>query len=383
MGNSDLKVLIVVTLAEVGGAQMSVLNLARELKRRGLDVTLGFGRGDFLHKECLKFKIPTKRFEHLSRSWSVRDNIRFVIELRKYLKENKFDVLHMNSSNTLFGAISAYLLRRRPATFFTYRGMSFLDDRHETSRSKRLFYRTVFRFLTFFVDKEIFVSKENLKSAKKMGLGRKGVVIYNGLSMMELSFMERGNARDELELACGTLLKDKIVVGSIGRLAYQKNYEFLIKNWRTIKEEVPEAICAVLGEGPDRRKLEKMIQKEGISESFFLAGEYPNAVKLLKGFDVFVLPSRYEGLSITTLEALFAGVPMLISKTGGNSEVVGGFGPFLFNVNDGEEFNKKMIKLLTGKRWNDKAEAVSRKESYRFSIASTANGYEAIYKNGK
>ncbi len=385
MKKEKQKVLILVTLAEVGGAQMSVLNLSREFIKRGYDVKVGFGEGEFLSNECKKWGIPTKRFKNLKRSFSVFENIKFIFELKDFLKKEKFDVLHINSSNALLGALSSFLLfRDRPYVVFTYRGMSFLDKRHETSTIKRIFYRLIFRFFVLFVDKEVFVSKENFQSAKDIGLGKKGIVVYNGLPLTEVLFLERDLAREEIEKVSGRVFKDKIIVGSIGRLAYQKNYEFLIKNWKSIKENFPEAVCLVIGDGPDYDHLKKMIKEGDIEDSFFLIGEYSNAGRLLKGFDVFVLTSHYEGLSITTLEALFSGVPILISKTGGNPEVISNFEPFLFEVNKGDEFKDKLSNILSDKEnWKRKAYDISRKESYRFSISQTVNGYEYIYKNGK
>ncbi len=213
-----------------------------------------------------------------------------------------------------------------------------------------------------------------------MGLGKRGVVIYNGLDLSKIDFLEREKARSELERFCGRKLKNKKVVGSVGRLAYQKNYEFLINNWLSIREEVPGAVCAVLGDGPDREKLEEMIDKKGCRGGLYLLGEYPNAGRLLKGFDVFTLPSRYEGLSITTLEALFAGIPMLVTKTGGNPEVVDHTDEFLFDIDQSEEFKEKLIELLNNEDHKDKALSLSREHSYQFTISNTTNGYEEVYR---
>ena len=380
MKNPKNKILIVVTLAEVGGAQMSVLNLARELNRRGRDVTVAFGKGDFLHKECQRFNIPTKRFKHLNRSLCPFQNLLFILELRSFLRKNRFECVHINSSNALVGALSTFLMTKKPRVVFTYRGMSFLDKRHENSNLKRFFYTNLFRFLIKFVEKEVFVSKENLKSAKKLGLGKKGVVIYNGLDITELNFFTREKAREELEKLTITNLEKKLVIGSIGRLAYPKNYQFLIKNWPEIKEAIPEAVCVVIGDGRDRRWLERVVKEKGLEESFFFTGEYPNASKLMNGFDVFTLVSRYEGLSITTLEALFAGVPMLISKTGGNPEVVGNFEDSLFEVGADDEFKEKLKAIAKDEDLRERAYQMARKETYRFSISETANGYESVYR---
>ena len=178
-------------------------------------------------------------------------------------------------------------------------------------------------------------------------------------------------------------VEGKTVIGSIGRLAYQKNYEFLVRNWSEIKERYPDAVCTVIGDGPDREGLEIKVEEEGVKDSFFFAGEIPDAARLLKAFDIFTLPSRYEGLSITTIEALFANVPMLITKTGGNPEVLGSSEEFLFEVDADGEFKEKLLAILESDELKEKFRAVSSKEAYRFSISETANGYEAVYKNGK
>ncbi|MFP4022767.1 MAG: glycosyltransferase [Candidatus Paceibacterota bacterium] len=375
------KILIIVTLAEVGGAQMSVLNLSRELKRRGNEVTVGFGKGDFLAKECERAGIGTRRFHNLDRSHNILKNLKFILELRSFLKNENFDVVHINSSNALVGALATvFLSSKKPQVVFTYRGLSFLDEHNEDKKVKKLFYRIIFRFLTLFVNVEVFVSKANLKSAQRMGLGKKGVVIYNGLDLSKIDFLEREKARSELERLCGRKLKNKKVVGSVGRLAYQKNYEFLIKNWLSIREEVPGAICVILGDGPDREKLEDLIDKKGCRGGLYLLGEYPNAGRLLKGFDVFTLPSRYEGLSITTLEALFAGIPMLVTKTGGNPEVVAEVDEFLFGINKNKEFKEKLVALLNDQELKDKALFLSKERSYQFTISNTTNGYEEVYR---
>jgi glycosyltransferase involved in cell wall biosynthesis len=106
-------------------------------------------------------------------------------------------------------------------------------------------------------------------------------------------------------------------------LDYSKNYEFLINVFPEILKMKPEAIVIIVGEGPERKKLENLIERTNLKEKIFLIGELKDASKYLKAFDLFVLPSRYEGLSITLIEALFAQIPILASDVGGNEEIVG------------------------------------------------------------
>jgi len=129
--------------------------------------------------------------------------------------------------------------------------------------------------------------------------------------------LERETARKFLEEKIKINLKDKFLIGSIGRLDYSKNYEFLIKVFPEILKVKPEAIAIVIGEGPERKKLENLIEKGDLKEKIFLIGELKDASKYLKAFDLFVLPSRYEGLSIILIESLFAQIPILASDVGG------------------------------------------------------------------
>ena len=87
------KVFIIVTKGEVGGAQMSVLNLARGLEERGVGVTVGFGRGEFLKNELEKSAIAYTNFKYLKRTHNPFINLLFIWEVKKYLDKNKFDVI--------------------------------------------------------------------------------------------------------------------------------------------------------------------------------------------------------------------------------------------------------------------------------------------------
>ncbi|MEM1578028.1 MAG: glycosyltransferase, partial [Candidatus Pacearchaeota archaeon] len=171
-----------------------------------------------------------------------------------------------------------------------------------------------------FVDIPVFVCQENLKWAKEKKLVKDGVVIYNGIETPE--FLERELARKFFEEKIKISLKEKFLIGSIGRLDYSKNYEFLIKIFPEILKIKPEAILIIIGEGSERKKLENLIEKLNLKERIFLIGEIKDASKYLKGFDLFVLPSRYEGFSIVLIESLFAKIPILASDVGGNKEII-------------------------------------------------------------
>jgi len=403
------KILIIVTKGEIGGAQVSVLNLAKGLKEKGIGVTVGFGEGDFLKEKLAEANIPFHLFNSLRRTKNPIKNLFFIFELQKFLNQNKFDVVHFNSSNALLGAIGAKLATLRlhsgqvtkPKTIFTFRGLSVLDPNYKTFKPIKILYKLLFKFLLKFIDRKVFVSQTNLNYAQKINLippatsyKLPATVIYNGLDLKDSDFLPRDEARNFLfsklninplfpsgESHGEGVVKDQrskindasdlnrmYVVGSIGRLAYPKNYEFLIKTFPDILKAKPNVICIIIGDGPDRNSLQLLADSLQLQDKFFLIGEIKDAYKYLKAFDLFVLPSIYEGLSISLIETLFAKVPTLAANVGGNAEILDK--EHLYSLNNKQEFIEK-IKNTSKQTRNYKKE--------KFSLKETVKKYTEIY----
>jgi len=316
-----MKILICITHGNIGGATNSVFWLAKGFKERGVEVKVGFGEGEYLKEKLEKEKIDFIKFKWLKRTHNPLSNLFFIFEIKKFLDKEKFDVCHFNSTNALFGAIGAKISKSKPKTIFTFHGLSILDPNYKKDWYLKIIYWSVFKFLLFFVDIPVFVSKNNLEIAKKLKLVKEERVIYNGIP--EPEFLEREITRKFFEEKIKIDLKDKFLIGSIGRLDYSKNYEFLIEVFPEILKIKQNSVLIIVGEGQERKKLKKLIEEKNLKEKIFLIGEIKDASKYLKAFDLFVLPSRYEGLSITLIEALFAEIPILASDVGGNEEIVG------------------------------------------------------------
>jgi glycosyltransferase involved in cell wall biosynthesis len=381
------KILIVITKGEVGGAQMSVLNLAKELKKRGEEVELAFGEGEFLKTELEKEGINYYRFKYLRRTSNLVLNLLFTFEFKSFLKTKSFDIIHANSSNALFSLLGAKLRDKNIKTVFTFRGMSVLDENYQQSFFKKLIYFRYFKFFMKYIDYPVFVSRHNLELAKKIKLIEEnrenkeketGYLVYNGLDYDNLELLSKAEAREDLGIN-----NNDFIIGSIGRLAYQKNYEFLIKVFPEILKIKPEARLIIIGEGEKRQELEDMIKElstkdETIAKKIILKGNIENAYRYLKAFDMFVLPSRYEGLSITLLETLKAEIPILASRVGGNAETLAQ--AELFKLNNEKDFIYMFKSLL------DNKESVIEKNlenCEKFALRNTVSGYLDLYYDGK
>ena len=345
-----MKVLLIITKSEIGGAQVFVLNLARSLRKLGFEVEVAAGDGDYLFKELQKNNIPYHYLSSLKRNISIFSSFYFIYDSYRLLKAKKYDIVHLNSSNTLFGAVAAYLLRNRPKILFTFHGLSLLDKNYEANFLIRFLTKLYFKIFLKFVDKSVFVSALNYKESQEEGILQNAEVIFNGLNENEINFLSEEEAKKYFSFKCGTDLSSSFLIGSTGRLAYPKNYEFLINNFLFIKKKIPNAKVIIIGEGPDRTKFEELIRKMKIQNDFFLLGAMQDSFMYIKAFDVFTLPSRYEGLSISLMEAVFASIPILASDVGGNSEIVCGCKGQLFRLNDVDDYVIKLIDIQKEKQ---------------------------------
>ncbi len=362
-----MKILLLITKAEIGGAQAFVLNLAKGLKAAEDDISVAAGLGDYLPEELKKANIPFYRLNNLKRSQNPLTNWLFSRELKKLIDQEGFELIHLNSSNALAGALAARWSKKKPRVIFTVHGLSVLDPKYPAPGLLKVIYRFYFKFFLRYVNKTVFVSRYDFREGEKQGISARGIVIYNGLDFGPDYFLSPTVARLEIAKLINRDLGESYLLGSIGRLAPQKNYDFLIRLWPEIKKIKPTAKLIIIGEGPSRQKYEELITSLNLKEDIYLPGELKDASRLLKAFDLFVLPSLHEGLSISLIEAVLGGVPVLASEVGGNSEVIGETNCFV--LNDTAAFLSHFTRPD-----KSKTEAVS------FSASTMVKEYQKIYE---
>ncbi|MEA3449552.1 MAG: glycosyltransferase [Patescibacteria group bacterium] len=379
---TNKKILILATKGDIGGVQIFIRDLAKELKNRNIDITVAFGEGDFLLFELNRFNIPYHHFKCLRRTHNPFINFKFLFELKKYLKKNNFTTLHINSSNALFGALTAKRLSKNIKTIFTVHGLSLLDESYQRLSILKLIYKNYFKFLFRFIDKLVFVSQHNLDTALKHKLCSTGITIHNGIDQANINFLEKSRAR---KIIPGTVdddinWNDSIILGSIGRLSYQKNYEFIISIFPDIIKINSKFKLIIIGAGPDYKKLKKLIKINNLEKSIFLSGAIPNASKLIKAFDIFILPSRYEGLPITLIETITAGLPILASDVGGNTEVLNNSNEQLYKLDNKKKFLEKLKNLTKNSELQNKIIKKNKLHSKNFTLTQMTDKYLKLYK---
>ncbi len=153
---------------------------------------------------------------------------------------------------------------------------------------------------------------------KRLGYApAKVLTIRNGVDLAgwPVSKVDRQKRRMELRLG-----SDDLLIGAVGRLDKQKGFAVLIEAMARLKKT--ELRCVILGEGPERSRLEALIRRHELEKHVWLYGERTDIVTWLSAFDIDCLPSLWEGLPNTLLEAMALGLPVVASAVDGVPEVI-------------------------------------------------------------
>lgn len=134
---------------------------------------------------------------------------------------------------------------------------------------------------------------------------------------------------------------------TLGRLTEQKNHQLLIKAFKLARENHPEWMLEIYGQGEEKENLEDLINKLELKNSVFLRGRTKDAKKSLMEADLFVLSSNYEGMPNALLEAMAVGVPSISTDcpTGPSDIIINNENGVLVKVNDENEMSRAIVKM--------------------------------------
>ena len=321
MTHARPKLLLLVTSSAWGGAERYVVRLAAAAAA-DFDVTVAAGPSKT--RELFRRLPPgVKAFElaDLVRPIAPWSDLKAIRRLRRLIDEERFDLVHANSSKAgLVGALAARLSRARPRVLFTAHGWGFSERRSLPFRlavlwSEKLAAR--FRAATVVLTS----AERDVALAERLSSPANLHLIPLGIDRGEIAFLDREPARTELARACASPLSG-LVVGTIANAYPAKDLPNLLSAFERLAPEVPEAELVVIGDGPEMPKLRALRAALPHRDRIHLPGAMRDAARLLKGFDVFALSSSKEGLPWVVLEASLAEVPIVATRVGALPELI-------------------------------------------------------------
>jgi sugar transferase (PEP-CTERM/EpsH1 system associated) len=239
--------------------------------------------------------------------------------LWKTFQELKPDIVHTRNLNALEAQIPAFLAGVKGRVHGEH-GWD-VHDQDGSSRKYR-WWRRVFRP---FVQRYVALSghiAEYLQNDVRVSTDRI-VRICNGVDTG--TFRPATGGRDPLPEA-GRAGDADLVIGTVGRLEAVKDQVTLARAFVRVVADNPTLAdrcrLVMIGDGSLRAEVERVVSEAGLADQVWLPGARDDVARLLRGFDVFVLPSKAEGISNTILEAMASGLPVVATDVGGNRELV-------------------------------------------------------------
>lgn len=281
-----MRILQVITLCELGGAQSVVVNLANSLCEEH-EVLVAAGDGDGKMFELLDSRIQTKKIDSLLRQISPVNELKTIIEFRNLYKEFKPDIIHLHSSKAgLLGRLSF----PKAKIVYTVHGFDSIRKAHRV-------FLPLEKALQRRCASIVAVSRYDYANLLQEGIRNNVSYIHNGVP------------QQPQEKAFSEIPYEKKVL-SIARMAPPKRFDLFI----AVAEKHPDIGFIWIGN--------QTIPEYELPPNVFLEGNVPNASRFIGSADVFMLLSDFEGLPMVLIESLAAGTPVIASNVGGISEII-------------------------------------------------------------
>lgn len=262
------------------------------------------------------------------------------------VNRKKYDVIHCQQmfAPTMIASIANFIVRKPILTRITSSGLI-----GEANEIRRLPLTSVRLKLLERISKYVVLNKEMKEEIEILGIPSKKInIIYNATQLpSENAFNKesRKNFRSRLKLHY-----EKIAV-FVGRLSEEKGLDTLVNAWKIVNEKFPQAHLLLLGEGGAYRNVEKetreVVEQLNLKETVHFLGHVQNAKDFILASDVFVLPSRAEGMSNALVEAMACGSAIVATDIEANREICQNeINSLLVKTNDAEELASAIIRIF-------------------------------------
>lgn len=297
-------------------------------------------------------------------------DLRLVMDLRSHIKRHGIDVVHCHQYTPwVYGALAAFGLKTR--VIFTEHGRFYPDS----SSPKRRIVNPLLARLTHRITAISRSTRQALADFEYLPIDRIDV-IYNGILGLTSDPAGAKGLKDRLQIP-----DDAPIVGTVARFDPIKNHRMMLIAFQQVLELHPECRLLLVGDGEERESIESLINELGIGGRVLLPGYIPDPSCWLNAMDVFLLSSFSEGTSMTLLEAMSLGKPCVVTKVGGNPEIIeDGENGWVTPSDNAEAFAAAVHEMLSDNtQLNDMGLAGSRRFAECFTSSAMAATYAGLY----
>jgi glycosyltransferase involved in cell wall biosynthesis len=381
-----IRILRVIARLNMGGPAIHVANLAAGLEPRGYRTTLVAGslaRGeDSMAFVAERLGVQVVDIPDMQREVAPAHDIRSIRRLTAIMRAERPHILHTHTAKAGALARAAALAAgsaRPPIVVHTFHG-HVLKGYFGPGRTA--FFKQVERNLARYSDVLVAVSPEVRDELVEHGIApaEKFIVIRLGIPLDERLSDETADLDYR---ALYGIPRDAFVVGWVGRMTGVKDADAVLEIHEATRRRGVDAALCLVGDGPDRERLEQVAHDLGIARSTYFVGYQSDVAGYYGLFDAFVLPSVNEGTPVSAIEALASGTPVVATRVGGVPDVVtDGVDGYLVDPRDVEAAADRLAELARDAELRARFGAAGRTNAReRYSVDRLVDDVDRLYRS--
>ncbi len=297
-----------------------------------------------------------KRLKYLQRELNPILDIKSLFEIKKLIKEFRPNTLFLLSSKAGFiGSLATTFssklrtMNYELKTIYRIGGWSFNDP---WPSWKKNLWTILERWSARWKDVIIVNNKYDFDQAQQLKIRPRQqiILIHNGIDPYKINYLPKEEARlrlfEKIARHSGKIFQTDILIGTIANFYPTKGLENLIKTAEYFKNNESTAFI-IVGDGPERTNLEKIIKEADLGHKVFLLGSIPDSKVYLSALDIFILPSLKEGFPFALIEAMAAKLPVVATRVGAVPEIINnGKNGFIVEPDRPEQIVTKLREIL-------------------------------------
>ncbi|HSA30852.1 MAG TPA: glycosyltransferase [Candidatus Omnitrophota bacterium] len=374
--SNKINILFVLPNFDTGGSEKLVVDLASHLNPERFSPVICVFFSGVYEAKVKELGIP---FYCVHEGGKIRSRIGSIKFLNKIISDHKIDIVNTHHTSPLVQGLLSFKVFNRVRIIHTEHTRldcyDFIKPRHIA----------LLKFCLRCVDRVLGIS-EGVCAYFRNELGipdRKIMKILNGVDVNNFRIMDNGKGRMEKRQELG-IGENDIVIGTFANFRKQKNHGLLLKAVKLLRDKGINNIKVVFaGDGPERQNIEQMIQDLCLVSCVLCLGARQDIPELMNMLDIYCLPSHFEGLPISLIEAFAAGKQVVATDVDGNRDVVREMGTgILVKPDDPEMLAEAILKIMEGGvRNTDDSKGPSSVLRSPFSFESMIKNYEDLFQS--
>ncbi len=334
-----IRILMCVNIMDRAGAEMMIMNYYRKINKNNIQfdfLTHRSKKGTFdneIRSMGGKIYYAPRLYPH--------NYFKYIKYMNNFFKKhNEYKIIHCHMD-----AMSFFPLFMAKINHIPFR------IAHSHTSKLDFDFKLPIKFISKFNVKK--VSNINFACSNKAGhflFGKKKFeLLSNAIDLDKFKFNSK--IRNDIRKK-NNIPIDAIVIGHVGRLNYIKNQMFLLDTLKKLNDDNCKSYLVLVGDGPDLNKIKSRIEKLNLKSNVRILRNRDDVNDLLQMMDIFVMPSLFEGLPVSGIEAQANGLPTLFSKNI-SEEILLCKNAYSFNINDGPNECANLIKKCSLERNKD------------------------------